>query len=77
MPLLIGTIGATLVLIAFTLNQFHIWKDDELRYDVMNLLGGALLVTYAILLRSWPFAVLNGVWTLVSLRDSLLDAQRK
>lgn len=77
MPLLIGTLGATLILIAFVLNQLHVWKDDEFRYDIVNVLGAALLVVYAILLRSWPFAVLNGVWTLVSLRDAINDVRRK
>lgn len=77
MPLLIGTLGATLILIAFVLNQIHVWKDDDLRYDIVNVVGAALLVAYAILLRSWPFAVLNGVWTLVSLRDVFMDVRRQ
>lgn len=76
MPLLIGTIGATLILIAFVLNQLHVWKDRDLRYDIVNVLGGALLVTYAVLINSWPFAVLNSVWTLVSLRDVFLNFGR-
>ena len=77
MTTLIGTAGATLILIAFVLNQFHVWKDDDLLYDTVNFVGAALLVTYAVLLGSWPFAVLNGVWTIVSLRDAFLDVQRK
>ena len=67
----IGTLGATLILIAFVLNQQHIWKDTEARYDLMNLLGSLLLVVYAYLLMSWPFIILNAVWLLVSLYDIL------
>ena len=73
---LVGIAGAGLVLLAFCLNQFHLWKDDELRYDFVNFLGGTLLVIYALLLRAYPFAVLNGVWALVSLRDTIRDLRK-
>lgn len=73
---LIGILGAGLVLLAFVLNQLHKWRDDELRYDLVNFLGGTLLVIYAILLKAYPFAVLNGVWALISLRDSVRDLQK-
>lgn len=67
--LLVGIAGATLILIAFTLNQFHIWNQDEKRYDATNAVGSLLLVFYAFLLSSWPFLVLNFVWLLVSVRQ--------
>lgn len=71
----IGSFGALLILIAFILNQFHIWKDHYFIYDLINFLGGVLLVIYAILLDSFPFAVLNGIWSLVSFRDCIRDLQ--
>ncbi|OGY98665.1 MAG: hypothetical protein A2855_01395 [Candidatus Liptonbacteria bacterium RIFCSPHIGHO2_01_FULL_57_28] len=74
--LLIGIAGATLILLAFVLNELHIWSEDSLAYDVTNFIGGALLVWYAWLIHSWPFVVLNGVWTLVALRDSISDMRR-
>lgn len=74
---LLGIVGAGLVLLAFVLNQLHKWRDDELRYDFVNFLGGTLLVIYAILLKAYPFAVLNGVWALVSLRDMVNDLHKK
>ncbi len=73
----IGIVGAGLILIAFVLEQSHRWRDDELRYDVVNFIGGALLVLYALLVRAYPFAVLNGVWALVSLRDTVRDLQKR
>lgn len=73
----IGVIGAACILIAFVLEQLLIWKNEELRYDALNLFGGTLLVIYALLLGSYPFAVLNGVWALVSLRDVIKDLRRK
>ncbi len=72
----IGSTGAGLILIAFVLGQFHVWKDTYFIYDLVNLAGGALLIWYAILLSSWPFLVLNGVWAIVSLRDCITDLQR-
>ncbi len=74
---LIGASGATLILIAFILEQTHRWKDTDLKYDVVNLLGSALLIVYAVMLGSYPFLVLNGVWALVSLRDVIVDLKRK
>ena len=74
---LIGTSGATIILIAFVLNQLGKWKNEDLIYDIFNLVGSGLLVAYAILLSSWPFLVLNGVWGLVSLKDVYADLRRK
>lgn len=69
----IGSLGALLILIGFIMNQLHLWKDTYFIYDFINLLGSVLLVIYAILLGSFPFLVLNGVWALVSLRDCMRD----
>ncbi len=74
---LIGILGAGLVLMAFVLEQFHVWRDEEFRYDLVNFIGGTLLVTYALVLNAYPFAVLNGVWALVSLRDTVRDLQKR
>jgi len=72
----IGTSGAFLILVAFVMLQLHKWKEDYLIYDFLNLVGGILLVIYAIILRSYPFLVLNTVWGLLSLRDIIVDLKR-
>lgn len=72
----IGAIGATMILIAFALNQLHKWKEDYFIYDLFNFIGGTLMVIYALILESWPFAVLNLVWAILSLRDVISDTQR-
>lgn len=74
--LMIGLSGMVLVLLAFLMNQTHIWKDTDLIYDGTNFLGGALLVWYAWIIYSWPFLLLNGVWALWSLRDVYLDIKQ-
>lgn len=72
---LIGTIGAGLLLLAFAMNQSKRWKNDDLAYDFVNFLGGLILVVYAILLESWPFAILSIVWTFYFARDLINDKQ--
>lgn len=73
---LIGTVGATIILIAFILNQLHFWKSTSLKYDMANFIGGVLLVIYAFKIGSYPFTVLNTVWALVSFRDIVIDIKR-
>lgn len=69
MTTLIGSLGAALVLIAFILSQFHVWKDTDFKYDFLNFVGSVFLIIYAILLKSYPFLILNTIWGLVSLKD--------
>ncbi len=70
---MLGITGAALILIAFVLNQQRILDDDDIGYDLCNLAGGTLLIFSAYHLHSLPFLLLNGVWTLVSLKDVLVD----
>jgi len=77
MIIIIGILGAFLILLAFVLNQIHVWRDDSLVYDLVNFLGAALLVVYGVIIKGWPFAVLNTVWAIVSLRDVILDIKGK
>ena len=71
-----GFIGAGLILFAFVLNQFHVWKDTYFIYDFFNFLGAGLLVWYGVDGKAWPFVILNGVWALVSLHDCFIDLRR-
>ena len=64
---LIGVPGAVLILLAFFLNQIHVWKSDSFIYEFTNLVGAAILAAYSWLLNSWPFLALNVIWGLVSL----------
>jgi len=75
--LLVGVLGMILILLAFLMNQTHRWSEDFLMYDFSNFLGSLLLVTYACLIGSWPFLILNLVWMLYSLKDTVLDMKGK
>lgn len=68
---LISLAGAFLVLGAY-LGYQRGWLDRSDRsYNVMNLVGSALLLWAAILDRSWGFTLLNAVWVVVSFPPSL------
>jgi len=69
----IGFSGMALVLFAFLMNQFKKWNSESVTYDIANTAGSALLVIYAIILKSYPFLILNAVWAIVSARDIVLD----
>lgn len=71
--LILGIIGMICILVGFLLTQLHIWTQDQIRYDIVNFIGSALLVIYALEARAWPFVILNGVWALYSLKDVIAD----
>lgn len=75
-PLWIGFAGSGLILFAFVMGQLHQWKDTYFIYDFLNFIGALGLVVFALQTKSWPFFLLNSVWTLVSLRDCVLDIRR-
>lgn len=64
--LIIGATGAGLLLIAFAASRFGAMNEKSNTYDLLNLVGAGLLTWYAVLLHSWPFLVLEGIWTLVA-----------
>ncbi len=66
---LIGVTGAVLLLIAFIGNEFKKLSVESWAYDLLNLIGAALLAWYAYLIGSWPFLLIEAVWALVALRD--------
>jgi len=71
--LITGFTGMGLILIAFILNQLNKWSSESIAYDVVNSVGSGLLVAYSLMIGSWPFLILNGIWMTVSIRDVFLD----
>ncbi len=63
---LIGTIGVIILLIAYFLNLIHKIKNDSLAYLLLNFMGAAIACLASILLKYWPFIILEGCWTIVS-----------
>jgi hypothetical protein len=62
----IGTIGVSILLMAFLLNLLKKISQDSLTYILLNLVGAAIACFASVLLKYWPFIILEGVWTMVS-----------
>lgn len=67
MDQVIAAVGAALVLLAFWLVSTERVRADQRSYQLINLVGAALLATGALMTESWAFVALNTVWALVAL----------
>lgn len=67
MDQLVAAIGAALILLAFWLLQAERVGAEQPSYQLMNLVGAALLAAAALVTEAWAFVVLNTVWALVAL----------
>lgn len=73
---LAGIAGMVLILAGFIANIAHRLDAESACYLAMNMLGGILLLYYAIILKSAPFAVLQAAWAFAAL-IKLLHARKK
>src|SRR5215213_9785745 len=63
----IGTIGVGLILIAYFCSTFN-WMSAHSRiFFLLNTVGAAMTCFASYLISYWPFVVLEGTWTIVSL----------
>jgi hypothetical protein len=62
----LGTVGVSLLLVAFLLILFKKIQVDSVSYILLNMVGAALCGVSAYLISFYPFVVLEGVWVLVS-----------
>jgi len=63
----VGTIGVTLLLIAFGLNLLNKLSQKDLAYILLNCVGAALACTASVMINYIPFIILEAVWTIVSI----------
>jgi len=64
---LIGTLGVGLILLAYFLNTARLIPQDKKLFYTMNIIGAALACYASLLINYWPFVILEGTWTLVSI----------
>lgn len=64
---LLSLVGAALILVAYGLNQTGRLTPRDVSYNVVNLLGAALLAWVAIVDRRAGFVLLEGTWAVLSL----------
>jgi hypothetical protein len=63
----IGFIGVSQILLAYFLNVIGKTSSKSLVFILLNVVGAAMACFASILLKYWPFIILEGVWTLVSI----------
>jgi hypothetical protein len=63
----ISGLGVLFILLGFVLTTFKRISSDSRPYFIINIIGGILAFWGSILLKSVPFAVLEGIWTIVAL----------
>lgn len=66
LPVLTGSIGVGLLLLAFFLNIFKKIAADSYVYILLNISGAAISGYASYLINYWPFVILEGTWALVA-----------
>jgi hypothetical protein len=64
---ILGTIGVTLLLIAFALNLANRLAATSRTYLLLNVIGAGFACVSSLVISFWPFVVLEGVWAVSSL----------
>lgn len=62
----IGTLGVSMLLIAFALNLLKKISSTSKIYLSLNIIGALLACISSYLIAFWPFVVLEGVWAVSS-----------
>lgn len=63
----IGFLGVFQILMAYVLNAVGKTSNKSLLFILLNLVGATMACIASILLNYWPFIILEGIWSLVSL----------
>lgn len=64
---LIGSLGVTLLLLAFFLNLFGLFSQKNRVYIWLNIAGAALSCYASVLINYLPFIILEAIWCLVAI----------
>ncbi len=64
---LLGTIGVSLLLLAYALNLLKLTHSNSKVYLLLNIAGAGIAGVSSYIISFWPFVVLEGVWTITSL----------
>lgn len=74
---LIGSIGVSLLLLAFFLNLFKILQQDSKTYILMNIFGAAMSCYASFLIEYIPFVILEGTWSIVAIVGLAFTLRKK
>jgi uncharacterized protein YigE (DUF2233 family) len=62
----LGTVGVTMLLIAFVLNQRRTLSEHSRSFLGVNLIGAILCAVSAWMVKFYPFVALESVWAVVA-----------
>lgn len=62
----IGTLGVFQILLAYILNIIGKMNKQSISFILLNLAGAAMACAASILMRYWPFIILEGTWATVT-----------
>jgi len=63
----IGAVGVLLTLLAYFCSTFNLLSSQSRTFFALNTIGAAMTCSASFLIKYWPFFVLEGTWTIVSL----------
>ena len=66
-PTLVGSVGVSLLLLAYFLNLIKRLSQDSRLYALLNIVGAGLACYSSYLISFIPFVILEGTWFVVSL----------
>ncbi|MFM9840912.1 MAG: hypothetical protein ACKVOQ_21780 [Cyclobacteriaceae bacterium] len=64
---ILGWVGSVLVISAYGFNSYQKIKSDSLVFQLMNLVGGILLIINSIYKEAYPFTFINTVWVIIAI----------
>jgi hypothetical protein len=70
--LYVGILGMLLLLASFVMEALRLLRREHLAYLLLNFVGSTAMIYYASTINSWPFILLNSVWSLFSLYELIL-----
>lgn len=73
---LMGTLGASLILLGFYRTSIGKWKNKSFWYELDNTVGAVLLIIYQLHLKAYISVVLNVIWAIVAFRGLVSFAER-
>lgn len=72
---ILGWIGSVLVISAYGLNSYQKISSASHAFQLMNLVGGVLLITNSVYKEAYPFTFINSVWVVIAL-TSLIRSKK-
>ncbi|MBS1496228.1 MAG: hypothetical protein JSU03_00950 [Bacteroidetes bacterium] len=64
---IIGWIGAVLIVGAYSLNIYGVWKTHSLKYIAANFFGGLFFVIHTFVHHAYPSMIVNIIWVFIAM----------